>query len=419
MKKILAVLLIFVSTATFAQEFKLSGDFRARYEYRDGFKAPVSSDHVPASFISQRARINMNYLNKEQNLRFGFSMQDVRTWGDESQLVDDNQLGVHEAWGEILFTDKFSLKIGRQELVYDDSRILGNVDWAMQGRSHDLALFKYEGDFKFHAGAAYNADGETLGREIYNTNYKAMQFAWFNKSFSDLNVSVLFLNNGIEYSEVEVDPTAADLGIAYSQTIGTRLTYSKDGFAANAAYYYQGGKDGANNELNAYYVAGEASYKVGKFKVLAGTEVMSGTDQDATDGVNRSFNPFYGTNHKFNGLMDYFYVGNHANNVGLGDYYVGTAYNSGAFTTGVRAHFFSAMANLVQEGEVLDSNLGTELDFTASYKFSDAITFQAGYSVMNASDEMLALKATPEASSTNHWGWAMVVIKPSLLHIKK
>ena len=32
---------------------------------------------------------------------------------------------------------------------------------------------------------------------------------------------------------------------------------------------------------------------------------------------NNSFTPFYGTNHKFNGHMDYFYVGNHIGNVGL------------------------------------------------------------------------------------------------------
>ena len=33
--------------------------------------------------------------------------------------------------------EKFAFKVGRQEINYDDARIFGNVDWAMQARSHD------------------------------------------------------------------------------------------------------------------------------------------------------------------------------------------------------------------------------------------------------------------------------------------
>jgi hypothetical protein len=33
----------------------------------------------------------------------------------------------------------------------------------------------------------------------------------------------------------------------------------------------------------------------------------------------KSFNSLYGTNHKFNGWVDYFYVGNHAESIGLVD----------------------------------------------------------------------------------------------------
>ncbi len=32
-----------------------------------------------------------------------------------------------------------------------------------------------------------------------------------------------------------------------------------------------------------------------------------------------AFTPLYGTNHKFNGWMDYFYVGNHGSSIGLQD----------------------------------------------------------------------------------------------------
>jgi hypothetical protein len=38
-------------------------------------------------------------------------------------------------------TEAFSMKLGRQEVIYDNSRIFGNVDWAQQGRSHDHGSF--------------------------------------------------------------------------------------------------------------------------------------------------------------------------------------------------------------------------------------------------------------------------------------
>ena len=78
-------------------------------------------------------------------------------------------------------------------LDYDNARFLGDLDWAAQGRSHDLALFIYEDDtaqWKLHAGTAFNqAAGPPEPIRLANTvytgvnNYKAMQFAWFQKDF--------------------------------------------------------------------------------------------------------------------------------------------------------------------------------------------------------------------------------------------
>jgi len=62
----------------------------------------------------------------------------VGVWGETGTLSksDINGTAIHEAWGEILFSEKFSIKAGRQEIIYDDHRMFGSVDWAQQGRSH-------------------------------------------------------------------------------------------------------------------------------------------------------------------------------------------------------------------------------------------------------------------------------------------
>ena len=60
-----------------------------------------------------------------------------------------------------------------------------------------------------------------------------------------------------------------------------------------------------------------------KFTIGLGYEYISGQSKTDTtkayNDVNHAFNPIFGTNHKFNGYMDYYYVSNHTNNVGLQD----------------------------------------------------------------------------------------------------
>jgi len=153
-----------------------------RPEYRRGYKSLTSSDQDPAFFISQRTRVKLHY--GAEKFSFFIGLQDVRTWGSTSQLnISDGFLSVHEAWGEVHISDQFNLKVGRQELAYDDHRILGSVNWAQQGRSHDLVLLKYEKNrFKWHTALAFNQNPEQLTTTFYSisNNYKTMQFIWLH-----------------------------------------------------------------------------------------------------------------------------------------------------------------------------------------------------------------------------------------------
>lgn len=435
MKKLLPFLLISMLSIMemYGQEFKISADLRARYEHRQGFGTLRPADNnldKAANLIYQRARLNMYHFNKAKTLRFGFQVQDVRTWGATPQLNigDSNNLSLHQGWGEIFFSPYSSLKIGRQELNYDDFRILGNVDWLMQARSHDLALYKYESDkFQLHIGAATNAVGNTNFKEPYTiNNYKAMQFLWFHKNFDPFKLSVLLLNNGVEIQRTQ-NPTPEDLATIYGTTIGGRGQYTSDFLDAFVNFYYQGGKDKIERKFRAYNFLAEVFIKGGdNWKLLVATEVLSGTDSEfnpqgeiiGTEDKNKSFNPLYGTNHKFNGLMDYFYVGNHIDNVGLNDFYGGFIAKEGNWGANAIVHFFRADAKvLIPNGEQLDNYLGTEIDLTGSYKYTDDVTFQGGFSAMFASETMELIK-NGDKGKFNHWAWVMVMIKPTFFYKK-
>ncbi|MDX8554233.1 alginate export family protein [Tenacibaculum sp. 1B UA] len=406
--KIIIALLFFATTTTFAQ-LTIDAELRPRAEYRHGFKTLFPDNANPALFVSQRTRLNTTY--KTEKLNFYVSFQDVRVWGDVPQLntTDNSGLSVHQAWGEILLDTNFSVKLGRQEVIYDDSRIFGNVGWAQQARSHDMVMLKYKKDsFKFDVGLAFNQSKENLtGTNLTTPNtYKAMQYAWLHKDWSDFSGSFLFLNNGMQSPN----------GLKYSQTIGTHLTAKKDKFTIAANLYYQFGNDVLNRDLNAYLLGLEAILKASeKAKIGLGVELQSGNDYNTSADENNAFTPFYGTNHKFNGFMDYFYVGNHINSVGLLNLYAKANFKLNS-KSGLTAfvHNFSAAADI---NNSVSNQLGTEVDIVYGYKFTKDIGFKAGYSHLFPSEGMEVLKGNSD-SNTNNWAWVMVTIKPTLFTSK-
>ena len=172
-----SVLAVSKSTA----QISLTGQLRPRAEVRQGFGNLVAKKAVPASFVSQRTRLNFGY--KWDRLSFGATVQDVRVWGQDASTIsaaDGNRLMLHEGWGEITLANKadttirfklidnLSFKIGRQELVYDDARLIGNLDWLQQARRFDMALLKaVHHGWQIELGYAYNQNAENLSGTAY------------------------------------------------------------------------------------------------------------------------------------------------------------------------------------------------------------------------------------------------------------
>ena len=426
-KYILFVSAVALSSIVVAQEFKIDAQLRPRFETRNGFGKlrPVSDDEdKAANFISQRSRLSLSYKNAGETLKMGVALQDVRTWGDLAQVAskNNNSFMVHEAWAEVMLNPKLGLKLGRQEINLDNARIFGNLDWQQQARAHDAAVLNYSGDFQFKAAYSLSTKGETLTNSIYDVaNYKSLQFLWFNKKYETVNLSLLFLNNGMEYTKDVLKPGIAGRSVAYSQTSGGRLEFRKNTLGFNLEGYYQSGKDQINTTLDAYDLIAEFVLKPNtNLNLTLGTEFLSGTDANETDGKNHSFNPFYGTNHKFNGYMDYFYVGGrYLNSRGLNDIYATGIYTKNKFSMELGLHAFNAMADVLNTNNVImDKYLGFEADLLGAYKLNDIVTIQAGFSVLKGS-ETLERIIGGDNSKLNSWGWVSFNIKPTLLFIKK
>jgi hypothetical protein len=428
----LAILTMAMTTGY--SQLKVTAEVRPRAEYRHGFKSLPTTDMNNAFFVDQRTRLNVKY--QKERIQFFVSLQDVRTWGSQKQLVGNEDFGVsiHEAWASADICDNWALKFGRQELVYDDSRILGNVGWAQQARSHDALLFKYaNGKLKLDVGGAFNQDSPKLNTTSYTVggSYKTMQYLWANYKFTkEFSVSVLGMSVGqqVNYVNVNSAPRYQD---NYTLTAGTRVVYKHEKGGASLNGYYQMGSTNTwpAMDVSAYNLGVEVFHNIADpFKVTLGFEMLSGnsqTDITTATPTNNAFTPYFGTNHKFNGYMDYFYVGNHVGNVGLNDIYLRLDYKHDKFTAGVTGHAFMANADVLDVAEWTTSGeitamapyLGAEIDVFGGFNLVPGAKLKFGYSHLIGTETMEAIKGGDRTEISN-WGYVMIIVKPTLFEKK-
>lgn len=397
-------------------QFSLSAQLRTRTELRDGQGAPLPSGAKPAVFTSQRSRLTAGY--SIPGLKLGLTVQDVRVWGQDASTInrtttaDNNGFMLHEAWAEVNLTDSLQLKVGRQELVYDDSRLLGNLDWLQQGRRHDAALLKFRhGGWQLHLGGAFNQNKENASGTAYNpvppgnypanTNggqqYKSLEFLYVQKK----NLSFLFLAD--QFSKYTTDSTNVKKWqpAAYNRmTAGLFYSWQK---RLTLSAYYQFGHTPLGERLSAALLSAAYQHPFSK-------QFSAGAGIDYTTGGNtgNAFDPLYGTPHKFWGAMDYFYVASGFGNKGLQDYYLRTTYKpSGKWTVGADVHqFFSASS----------TSFGTEADLSATCQLTKFIAFEGGYSHFWSTSYLTStgVKNVVNAQSNSNWAFLSVNIKPEL-----
>ena len=215
---------VFIASLPFSKisaQTTLEGEYRPRFEFREGFRKPLADTLKPSLTTFQRTRLSLNYKSGILNTRL--TMQDSRIWG-QSDTKTYTPFAIYEAWAELLLSPGLSATIGRQSLKYDDQRIFGLCNWTNVGQSHDLALLKYKTtNFQVHLGLAYNNIKDTLLAINYTVKqYKNFEFTWLSYDFGKgFNTSFIALNEGLQKT--------SDYTKTYSRnTIGTNLVLAND-----------------------------------------------------------------------------------------------------------------------------------------------------------------------------------------------
>lgn len=427
-------------------QFTLEGQYRPRLELRNGFKTPITEGQQPAAFVEHRARLTAGY--KQEKLGFKLSIQDVRNWGETGQINKSDQLlSVHEAYGDYYASSKSTFRIGRQEMAYDGHRLIGTLGWAAQARAFDAVKYMYAdtNGTQFDVMVSWNQDGfgdgapepaKLTGNNYSTTNGanayrifnlplpKSQQMLYYKKTFGSGDLGVMFLSDVFNND----DSTTHVYG---QYTVGLTPDFKLGDIKVGGQFYYTGGSIGLDNNYEKVALSGYMfNAYVQHTKIigspLLGFDYLSG-DDESTPEV-EGWAPSYGTNHKFYGFMDYFYVGNghgggNQRSAGLLDIYLKTKFKLGEKSALLgHLHYFASTAARTSavDGEEYSGGLGTELDLVYVNNLTKGVQLKIGYSQMfGITDTMKQLKfgdPTQEVEGLQNWGWVMIDFTPKFLN---
>lgn len=403
----------------------LDANLMTRGELRyGGFPSAPEFAEDHAQFVMARTRLSVGY--QRSFLEAKITAQHSGVWGQQGK----GAFNLSEAWAKLRANNGLFAIIGRQELAYDDERILGRNDWAMAANAHDAARLGYEGHgHKAHVILAFNQQAWNInGGTIYTTSsgaqvHRSMVTGWYHYDFKriPLGASLLFMDVGLQ-NDQEEDPK-----VEHQQLLGGYVKYNPKRWNVEVAYYRQMGTDEFHIPIKAWMTSVKADYDpTRQWRVTAGYDYLSGdpnpnVPQIGTFGlaqhtVVRGFNTIYGSHHQFYGAMDFFYVRAYYGGYtpGLQNLYASTRFRP------IQAIDCSAAYHFLLTAERIDGasrTLGHEMELTASYTPIKFVKISAGYTYMHGSSTLELLQRV-KGKNHMHWAWLMLTVNPRILSFK-
>jgi hypothetical protein len=319
--------------------FDLGVQFRVRYVDQAYFAVPGAGStavdfraNTPVSnndFVLFRTRFFAGYTPVDWLTIFGEG-QNSSSAGDQRSPNPqvDGPVDLYQAYVRLGGTKEVpvSLKVGRQELIYGDERLVGAFDWDNVGRVFDAVKLRYEGDLGWVDAFA--------SRVVIPNDDAFNQPNWYDV-FSGVYGSTRSL---VPKTELQLYFLADNVGAGSSQvvttygkgnsprdiyTIGTRfqtLPGALHGWDFNGElagqfgdFQYAKGTPGVVNGQRLEQLAGAAHIEGGytipnldwKPRLAVGFDYATG-DNNPRDNNHNTFVNLYPTNHKFYGAMDFY-----------------------------------------------------------------------------------------------------------------
>lgn len=376
---------------------KVNVQLRVRYE--DVELDPVFGTITEDSADTLNSRLQLTYTTgayKGFDAKLGFenvaelSGSDYNsTANNKTQypvIADPKGSEVNEAWLRFSGLPNTQLKLGRQVIVLDNARFVGDVGWRQNQQTYDgisllgnwLPKLKVNYDYLSNVNSfrVWNIDGVNtddidLKAHLFNVSYAP---------FSALTVTPYYYLLDFDYDSLaRVD----------SKTLGARLTgsqpFGKVKFSYAVEYATQSDYQDSDSTVDADYTLVEIGAALPKVGAKLGYEVLGG------DGV-YGFQTPLATLHAFQGWADLFLA---TPATGIRDKYLSLSGTIEKFALLGVYHVFEA-----DEGS---ADYGKELDLQVTRPLTKTLTAGIKYAAYQGDDSAPA--ANFAADTTKYWAW--------------
>ena len=414
----------------------IGGSVRLRYEMKDGggFTGPPGSgtdfrrnlapgtDNINSYFMD-KVRVRLGYTDKWWSAfvegRSSSTSGDDRNPNAES----DGILELHQAYVTVGNSKEFplSLKVGRQEMVYGEERLIGVSAWNNLSRVFDAAKLRWQNEY---FAADFFSSRVVLPRD--NHFNIPNDYDWFSGMYAtsklipknSLDFYFLSRNTSAGSLQEQTTTTAPSLVTGRSTSgvgprdiysVGLRLKSNPEDwgnwdYSAEVIGQFGHFNDAAapvatrSQEVQAYawILQGGYTWKDTAWKPRLGIEYSHGSgDNNPTDTKHKTFENLFPTNHKFYGYMDFVSLQNihdvrlsyslkptAKTSVSLEGHSFWLANTSDSFYNvgGARRGGIGTTAGAgygINPG--YSSYVGSEIDLIAGYTPTKYLSFEAGY----------------------------------------
>ncbi len=407
-KHFLGITFLFLSITSYSQ-FLINAEYRPRFEVRDGYKNLKTEESIPAAFVTQRTRLNLNH--SYHNLTSKISILDYRIWGESNIKVDEPGLSIFEAYFQIQLNEEWSVTAGRQAFDIDNKRLFSKANWNQVSNSHDGVMLDFENNTAhFKMFTAFNqAKVSNFGIDYSENikNYKFLNLIWYEKSFEHTSIANLTITDGYQ----KAGTTNTDY---YRFTTGLIFKYQKSQQDLQLRGFYQTGKNNTGQDVSACYFSGNYMYlAASKLNLTGGFEYMSGNElDDESDTKDNAFDILYGSRHGFNGMMDYFNIPSTTKKAGLFDGYLkAKIIINENWNMSIDYHYFSLTNNYIYENELQDKFLANEVDLTGNWNINKFLNLQLGYGMLFGSKTLERIRDV-DSDGVQQFFYTMITVTP-------
>ncbi len=309
-KKITTLLLLLcVSSLAQAADWTVSADLRERYQSFNNynFDSTVNNDRWEMD-----SRL---YLKMKGDFGNGLTVflepQAViiqnNTVANGTQ--DFTQADLFQAYLQYDVGD-FALRIGRQNLVYGDQRLLGHLGWKDVARTFDGVKAMYNnGALSIDTFAVHPADIGAMTPSTASPQGKSLVTWEDRRLIGSYATYKLAPKTGVDayFIKWQHNQQAAVGKGRNINTFGTRLFGRLNGFDATAEVVFQTGRFANNRSQKASAYAVKAGYTFATWKTRLGVEYDYSPGDDKKDpNTQKNFIFPFHTNHGHYGEMDFF-----------------------------------------------------------------------------------------------------------------